>query len=197
MIMRKVLMASVAVLAATSLASAVTLTVEPLVLQPGEVGTLNVVLSDTGGQSFGLIQTLLIIGAPADLGMGSDTSPPLPAFVGGNLGSAWAGSGAVNQYFNLDVGTGPLALSAGNIGLPNAATPLTATGQLFTFQVQALEALSVPVTVSINLDNTIVQNAAGAPVAFTVVDGSVTVVPEPAAALLLGLGGLFLRRRHA
>jgi hypothetical protein len=181
--MRKIILAAVAVLAAANFASAAVLIAEPLVLNVGETGTLSIAI--TGGETISGAQTFVLIGNPAAIG-GTDTAPPAPQFVGGDLGSMWAGKNAPNQYDNsID------PLIASNVANPPAGTTAVANGQLFVFQVKANEMGTWPVTIS--LDNTIILGAT----AVTAIDGLITVVPEPAAIALLGLGGLFLRRRHA
>ncbi len=189
--MLKKMIVVAAVLGMASVASAAMLSLSSVTLAPGETGTITVSIAGGANTIFQTDLILFIGDGGATVG-GALTAPPAPEFVGGNLGAAWAGKGAVNQYYNADLGAGPEKLIAGNIGLTASGTIVD--GELFTFQVKANEAGVFPVT--FYADGTYL-NGGTAPIELASAPGMITVTPEPAALALLGLGGLFIRRRRA
>jgi hypothetical protein len=189
-----------------SLASAATLSIAPIApVAPGGLIAVNVNIS--GGEQIAGAQTLLIIGdggpkiggtqdeatsphivqgvAPID--NGADDSTVIGA---GMIFAAVANGG--DQYFQLDVGSGPNPLAAGN-GTTTASGTIPANGLLMRFMVDTSTAAPGDYALELNLDNTTVIGASE----VTVQGATLTIIPEPASALLL-IGALpFLRRRSA
>ena len=192
--MKKVaLLAGVLLPAAFAAASTISvISPDPVVL-----GTASVVvnLNISGGESIGGAQTVLIIGDGGPNLGGSDTIATSPKITGGTMiapGMVFATSNTGDGYFQVDAGSGPEPLAAGNGTTTAGTTTVVASGLLmsFTVSLQGVPAGTYPLNLS--LDNSAVI---GAPV--TVQSGTLTIIPEPASALLL-IGALpFLRRRSA
>lgn len=193
--MRKITLAAVAILAATSMASAAVLTVSSAAGAPNS-GNLTVTVSVAGGEQADVLNLLLVIGNGGPTYGGTD-QVGTPAFAGGaiaNPGIA-ASSNAGNQYFQ-DVGNGPEKWLAGNV-IVNPTAMYTLNGNVATFQISTAGAVAGVYPIFFDTTGNTSITSAGTPVAVEFANGTITITPEPATMILLGLGGLFLRRRHA
>lgn len=96
----------------------------------------------------------------------------------------------------VNAGTDPYVLitdiagsraAGGMTGVPNATV-------VYSFEFHVPDA-PYSTYITINLDNLVTQDVFSGPVASTAASLEIHVVPEPITIALLGLGGLFLRRR--
>lgn len=185
----KKIIAVVAVLAMASMAHGVALSVGATApVAPG--ATLEIPILISGGETNiqGITMNVAIpaggiLGYNPKAGIlaGSSNTPDAPFIFNNATGEpATAGTPvATAVYSDFSMNFGAFATANGVAGVVSVTTAGLAPG---TYDVM-LESMFGKATVG------------GAEVSATA--GAFTVVPEPAAALLLGLGGLFLRRRHA
>jgi|GEM_PF-3172430 len=175
--MKKVMILVFALLVPVATASAVpTIDVGTIEVEEGQAGQ-TVTISVTGGDAvYGVnfyvgIDTIVLDSAP---------TVQTGIFAGNN-------NGDVSAAFMGGVGMVTTTTQTGTV----AANGILAEFTVSTVGVpQGLYALTLaPVAIGVPTDF--------AGVAANITDGFIKVTPEPASALLLGLGGLFLRRRRA
>lgn len=186
-----------ALVAGLSLSAAVASAATVSVVSPGPVtpGTaVTVALNISGGEQIGGAQVLMLIGDGGPNLGGTDEPATAPRIIGGNIigpGMVFETNNAGNQYANLDVGFGPEPLAALNGTITNTGT-VAADGLLMTFDIDTSAALPGTYELNLNAEN---STLIGAPLQLE--SGTLVIVPEPAAALLL-IGALpFMRRRSA
>lgn len=195
--MRRIGALAVALLLPASFASAVTIKVGNLALQPGQVGDIQVLISDAG--NINSYSAFALIGDGGPGAGGTDDPTKNPNITNGNsIAGIFSTNNTGNQFTNFELGPmlgNLIALTATAGTFVNANGPDALLG---TFQI------TVPAGTPLG-DYTIAladpggsTNITPAPTSgYELVAGTISVIPEPASVLML-IGALpFLRRRSA
>ena len=180
--------------AMASAASVLTVTPVGLPWLPGTTGNIVDVII-TGGATISATDILLFIGDGGPNVGGVDNPATSPRFYDSSttVGTIFASNNTGNQHYTI--GGGPEDMAAGNAQV-TATFPagVAGTGTLARFFVSTIGVPAGISTISVNLDNTKLN---GGNEVYTALPSAITVIPEPASALLL-IGALpFLRRRSA